>query len=984
MILHARFRFVFRSSLLLSSVRSLCGRLRPSSGWLAAALMGIAAGSANAWTQTAAPEPVSCAGGSADEAVWSNTRTLESFGTSNLCIHDLSDGMAAVLLPVADGVDVPTGGAGSLPGHRWGFLNQQGQLAIEPAFEAVGPFKHGLAAARVEGRWGYIDPQGQWALAPQWEAAGEFTSAGLAVVTEDGRQTLINKSGTNLVPDWGRNIARISLDDGELARAVIVYRNEYVSPAGVRRYVSGNQRVLQQLGDGPFYVATMDGEKQGLLDADWRWQVPPVHDEIGDAMPSGMGTVRNGDLMQFIDSRNGEIGAAKYTELHAIADAFWLARSNEKPDGSYQLLDAQGTLLEDNIPEQATASMSQRGNMLLYQTDDALRLYVPGREQALVLPAAWVRYQDYDGYLFLYHDDDRLAGVVTPKGAVLDIAAVDTLAQANDLRVLGGRVWLFNDHRQLLNVMDQGGKLLLDREVVKQLADAPIRPLDLALEGAPLALITSSHCNCDDTGHGLLLADGRLLQNSSWEEIRLLFDDEGMDLPQSVDELRFAAVNDAGTVLLDAQGEVLDMPVQQHIADFRDGHALVFSKGVARLAALDGTLQDLPDFFDFRVVGPDRISYVEDAADGAPWGLYDIARQQVVAQPAYRKIGDFQDGQAIAADIQGKLGVIDTDGNWVIAAAYDDLRRAGNGYWLLLQREPGKDSYEWPAALANAQGKVLTPFVKGLRADRTGNGLTMATSRFQTWLIGPEGTALPVGSAYLNPVGEWLEIRRDVAFGLLTGAGKWAVEPGIAYLSAMREQRVLRRSNEGSELLDATGKPVASLGDGQWQWYEGSRYPARVALDDEGERLTEFVGGDGSIVAQARGNVLAFDGQRMLEQSSNGTFRWLDKQGEPISGFRSWLGLPRDGLAGAAAVDGTQAGLGYVGLQGTLTIPPVYQAISSFRNGRAIASTADASYMLDTSGRPLAWVSHECGVRVLRNGSGERVWPSANSEQACW
>ena len=59
----------------------------------------------------------------------------------NLCIRDVREGRAAVLLSAADATD-----------ERWGFLDNQGQLVIKPVFESIfKPFGKPLAE-KVMGR----------------------------------------------------------------------------------------------------------------------------------------------------------------------------------------------------------------------------------------------------------------------------------------------------------------------------------------------------------------------------------------------------------------------------------------------------------------------------------------------------------------------------------------------------------------------------------------------------------------------------------------------------------------------------------------------------------------------------------------------------------------------------------------------------------------------------------------------------------------
>jgi len=113
----------------------------------------------------------------------------------NGCIRDLHDGRAAVLLPSAiENIDrVPRDN--SLRRHAWGFLDQNGRVAIEPIFEAVGDFRHGLAAVRWQGKWGYIDRNGRMAVPPRFDAVQDFVEIGLAVVMLDGKPLLIDRQG---------------------------------------------------------------------------------------------------------------------------------------------------------------------------------------------------------------------------------------------------------------------------------------------------------------------------------------------------------------------------------------------------------------------------------------------------------------------------------------------------------------------------------------------------------------------------------------------------------------------------------------------------------------------------------------------------------------------------------------------------------------------------------------------------------------------
>ena len=75
-----------------------------------------------------------------------------------------------------------------------GFIDQTGQVVIEPRFADVQSFAEGLAAVKVGDRWGYINKTGQIVIEPKFQAAQSF-SEGLAAVAQAEGWSYINPSG---------------------------------------------------------------------------------------------------------------------------------------------------------------------------------------------------------------------------------------------------------------------------------------------------------------------------------------------------------------------------------------------------------------------------------------------------------------------------------------------------------------------------------------------------------------------------------------------------------------------------------------------------------------------------------------------------------------------------------------------------------------------------------------------------------------------
>lgn len=90
-------------------------------------------------------------------------------------------------------------------GQKWGYIDRQGKIVIQPKFMGAQDFAEGLAAViDVRGKWGYINKAGYFVISPKFNPVIEFTtppskfSEGLAAVgSENGtrRWGYINRKG---------------------------------------------------------------------------------------------------------------------------------------------------------------------------------------------------------------------------------------------------------------------------------------------------------------------------------------------------------------------------------------------------------------------------------------------------------------------------------------------------------------------------------------------------------------------------------------------------------------------------------------------------------------------------------------------------------------------------------------------------------------------------------------------------------------------
>ena len=67
---------------------------------------------------------------------------------------------------------------------KYGFIDKNGKVVIEPQFDYAGAFSEGLGKVKKDGKWGFIDKSGKVVIEPQFDSIFNF-SEGLAEVEKD-------------------------------------------------------------------------------------------------------------------------------------------------------------------------------------------------------------------------------------------------------------------------------------------------------------------------------------------------------------------------------------------------------------------------------------------------------------------------------------------------------------------------------------------------------------------------------------------------------------------------------------------------------------------------------------------------------------------------------------------------------------------------------------------------------------------------------
>lgn len=80
---------------------------------------------------------------------------------------------------------------------KWGYIDKDGTVKIEPQYEDARSFANGMAAVMQDGLWGFINADGEMVIEPQFEDARDFNSNGCVFIFSDSEWKLLRLYKTN-------------------------------------------------------------------------------------------------------------------------------------------------------------------------------------------------------------------------------------------------------------------------------------------------------------------------------------------------------------------------------------------------------------------------------------------------------------------------------------------------------------------------------------------------------------------------------------------------------------------------------------------------------------------------------------------------------------------------------------------------------------------------------------------------------------------
>ncbi len=221
---------------------------------------------------------------------------------------------------------------------RYGFMDRNGAVVIDPQFDQLGFFYEGLATAVKDARYGYVDKLGSEVLPFRFESASDF-EGGRAIVQENGLYGVIDRIGNYILKPIYSDIQGLSsgvflvakdslygyIDKDGTLKIPFQYSDAFPFSKGMAKVdLDGKQGFIDEQGNFivmpcksniSFFNDSLlifeENELFGLMRKNCSVVVPAIYDIIGE-LSSNRALVSLDDQVGYLDGTGKVIIELKY------------------------------------------------------------------------------------------------------------------------------------------------------------------------------------------------------------------------------------------------------------------------------------------------------------------------------------------------------------------------------------------------------------------------------------------------------------------------------------------------------------------------------------------------------------------------------------------------------------------------------------------------------------------------------------------------
>lgn len=207
-------------------------------------------------------------------------------------------------------------------GIKWGYMNKEGSMVINPQFDAAGVFKEGMASVAQTNKdngetlWGFIDTKGSLVINHQFKGGAATFSNGLAMVSDGKKIGYVDKQGKYVInPQFDQA--------GEFKNGMAPFRQGdmggYIDKEG-KIIINPQFNGVQPFSGSLAAVSSSDG-KYGYIDKDGKYVINPQFERASDFF-GNVAFVRSADKWGLIDNKGKYLVNPQFDALNFDTEGY--------------------------------------------------------------------------------------------------------------------------------------------------------------------------------------------------------------------------------------------------------------------------------------------------------------------------------------------------------------------------------------------------------------------------------------------------------------------------------------------------------------------------------------------------------------------------------------------------------------------------------------------------------------------------------------
>lgn len=296
--------------------------------------------------------------------------------------------------------------------EKWGYIDLQGKIVINPQFTTANYFNEGLALVSTGDKYGYIDKTGKYVINPSFIKATDFSEGVAFVVKENTEPIAINKKGETLfslkqaeiVETFSEGLAAFAILDKTSTDEDYLYG--FVDKTG-KEFIKPQFKQVGEFSDGLCNVQNKEG-KWGFIDKSGIVRINFQFD-YSTSFYEGKAAVKFSEKWGVIDNEGKYILNAQFDDLVVDDNGFMILQGDK-----YGWCDKDGKFI---INPQFESSLPFIDSNLAPVLSNKKWGYVDKEGKFIINPQFDDAYVFFDDYAIIKSSDKY--GLIDKKGKIV-------------------------------------------------------------------------------------------------------------------------------------------------------------------------------------------------------------------------------------------------------------------------------------------------------------------------------------------------------------------------------------------------------------------------------------------------------------------------------------------------------------------------------------------------------------------------------------